>query len=111
VVDLVPITFAAAGDGTIVTAVDHKPKRTTRLQRLDNVRAHAQVTVLVDHYCDDWSALWWVRIRGTAVVVDEPAAELLGPLVAKYPQYQETRPAGPAIVITVEQIRSWSAGP
>jgi PPOX class probable F420-dependent enzyme len=111
VVDLVPITFAAVDDHTIVTAVDHKPKRTIRLQRLDNVRAHAQVTVLVDHYSDDWSTLWWVRIRGTAIVVDEPAADVVAPLVAKYHHYQDIRPAGPAIVITIDQVRSWSAVP
>jgi PPOX class probable F420-dependent enzyme len=64
-IDLVPITFAFVGD-TIVTAVDHKPKRTTHLQRLENIRRNPHVTVLVDQYADDWNALWWVRIRGDA---------------------------------------------
>ena len=64
-IDLVPITFAVVDDDSIVTAVDHKPKRTTRLQRLENIRKNPSVTVLVDHYDDDWSTLWWVRARGT----------------------------------------------
>src|SRR5438552_12363668 len=67
---VVPITFAIAGD-TIVTAVDDKRKRTTGLQRLRNVAAHPEVSVLVDHYDDEWSRLWWVRADGSARVVHE----------------------------------------
>jgi PPOX class probable F420-dependent enzyme len=107
-IDLVPVTFAFVDD-TIVTAVDHKPKRTTRLQRLDNIRAHPNVTVLVDHYEDDWSKLWWVRLRGTASVVDDPGEAALAPLISKYPQYRDVRPAGPAIVIAVADVTGWSA--
>jgi PPOX class probable F420-dependent enzyme len=108
-IDLVPVTFAFVDDTTIVTAVDHKPKRTTRLQRLENIRVHPQVTVLVDHYEDEWSNLWWVRLRGVAVAHERPGNALLEPLLAKYPQYTETRPAGPAIVISVTDVMGWSA--
>jgi PPOX class probable F420-dependent enzyme len=108
-IDLVPITFAFVDDDTIVTAVDHKPKRTTRLQRLDDIRSHPQVTLLIDHYEDEWSRLWWARLRGTAAVDEEPDDALLRPLVAKYPQYQDVRPAGPAIVIAVDDVVGWSA--
>src|SRR5205823_4279080 len=59
-IDLVPCAFAFVDDDTIVTAVDHKPKRTVRLQRLENIRKNSGVTVLIDHYDDDWSTLWWV---------------------------------------------------
>ena len=38
---------------------------TTSLRRLDNVRAHPAVSLLVDHYDDDWTRLWWVRVDGT----------------------------------------------
>ena len=101
-IDLVPVTFAAIDDRTITTAVDHKPKRTTRLQRLDNIRADHRVTVLVDHYDDDWSTLWWVRLRGTAEVDESPSDERLAPLVAKYAPYREIPPAGPLIVVTID---------
>ena len=111
-VDLVPIVFALVGD-RLVTAVDHKPKRTEHLRRLDNVRARPEVTVLVDHYDDaDWDALWWVRLRGRAVVV-EPThpvhGELVDALVARYDQYRDRRPAGPALVVEVLEWRGWSA--
>ena len=60
---LVPVTFAVAGD-MVYTAVDAKPKRTTALRRLANVAANPRVSLLVDHYDDDWSRLWWVRADG-----------------------------------------------
>jgi PPOX class probable F420-dependent enzyme len=110
-IDLVPITFALV-DGRLVTAVDHKPKTTTQLKRLDNIRANPEVSVLVDEYDDrDWGALWWVRLRGLAQVVEDGPlrdAAIEG-LVAKYPQYQAVAPAG--AVIAIEQVRWqwWSA--
>src|ERR671935_135408 len=60
---LVAITFAVDGD-EIITAVDHKPKRTVRLRRLANIEANPRVSVLADHYEDDWSGLWWARADG-----------------------------------------------
>ena len=64
---IVPICFAMSDDGdTLYTAVDEKPKRTRRLKRLDNIEANPQVEVLIDRYEEDWSKLWWVRLRGTA---------------------------------------------
>jgi subtilisin family serine protease len=64
--------FAVSGDA-IYSAVDHKPKRTTALRRLANVAANPRVALLVDHYDEDWTRLWWVRADGTARVLD-PAA-------------------------------------
>src|SRR3990170_1270448 len=69
---LVVVTFALSGD-TVVTAVDDKPKRTQQLQRLRNLQERPAATLLVDHYDEDWSQLWWVRLDGDAHVVrDEP---------------------------------------
>lgn len=109
-VDLVPCTFALTGDRW-VTAVDHKPKTTAALQRLANVRRDPRVTVLVDHYDDEWDRLWWVRLRGRAVVVDDEheRREAIGPLVTKYRQYHDRPPSGPAIVAEVDGWRWWAA--
>ena len=58
-------------DGEVVySAVDGKPKSTLALRRLDNVRAHPATTLLVDHYADDWSTLWWIRLDGRARVLE-----------------------------------------
>jgi PPOX class probable F420-dependent enzyme len=105
---VVPICFVLDGE-TLYTAVDEKPKRTRRLRRLENIEANPHVEVLIDHYEDDWSKLWWVRLRGTARIVEDPRAVDL--LVAKYPQYAERRPEGPVIAIHVEERSQWTSSP
>lgn len=107
---LVPIVFAL-DDRVIYTAVDRKPKRTTRLQRLRNVEANPFACVLVDHYADDWDELWWVRVRGPAQVAEgegerQRAVELLS---AKYRQHREEPPVGPVLALTCEEWVGWSA--
>jgi PPOX class probable F420-dependent enzyme len=106
---LVPVTFALAADLTVYLAVDHKPKTTRDLRRLRDIRANPAVSILVDHYEDDWTNLWWARADGTATIIDDPAA-MTAPvdlLVAKYPQYQQIRPAGPVIAIAVRHWLGW----
>ena len=108
-VRLVPICFVIV-DGWIASAVDHKPKRTGQLRRLDDMETAGTATVLVDHYDDDWSRLWWVRIRGRAVVHrehDDAAQVVLGALAAKYAQYRESPPAGTVYRIAMDEVRSW----
>jgi PPOX class probable F420-dependent enzyme len=108
---VVPITFALDGD-LIVTAVDHKPKRTTALKRLANIAENPRVSVLVDEYDDDWSRLWWARADGTASVVEPEPQErerLAQLLASRYEQYREQPPAGPAILVAVERWSGWSA--
>lgn len=105
---IVPICFAIEGD-TLYTAVDEKPKRTRRLKRLANIEANPRVEVLIDHYEDDWSRLWWVRLRGPARIVDDRRAVEL--LAAKYPQYRERPPAGPVIAVTIEERTEWTSSP
>jgi PPOX class probable F420-dependent enzyme len=108
---LVPITFAVDGDD-IVTAVDHKPKRTSGLRRLANIEANPRVTVLADHYEDDWSRLWWARADGLARVADPGSAEherAVSRLAARYPQYQERRPGDAVILISVSRWSGWRA--
>jgi PPOX class probable F420-dependent enzyme len=105
---VVPIVFAVAGD-VIVTAVDDvKPKRTRSLARLVNIAAEPRVSLLADHYDEDWSRLWWVRADGVATVVDgdTDAVALLG---ARYGQYRDQPPPGPVIRIQVECWTGWAA--
>jgi len=106
---LVPATFAVHGE-VVVIAVDHKPKTTTNLRRLRNIRENDQVSLLVDHYDEDWRRLWWVRVDGTARVLTDEAerAEPVAWLCAKYEQYRERPPTGPVIRIDVVKVVSWS---
>ena len=107
---LVPIVFALAGD-TLYSAVDRKPKRSRTLRRIENARARPDVTVLVDHYDEDWERLWWIRLRGRARVLDDgkERERALALLTAKYPQYREVPPDGPVLAVDVTQVRTWSA--
>ena len=107
---LVPIVFAL-DDETIVFAVDDKPKATRKLQRLANIRGDPRVSVLVDHYDEDWTAVWWVRVDGRARVVDAgPALDRAVALLAqKYHQYAAGPPPGPAVLIDAETWRWWSS--
>jgi PPOX class probable F420-dependent enzyme len=107
---VVPIVFALVGD-TVFSAVDAKPKRTTELQRLANVRAEPRCALLVDHYADDWRRLWWVRADGTAEVVEAPPAGHPGirALVQRFPQYRDEPPSGPLLVVTVQRWSGWAS--
>jgi PPOX class probable F420-dependent enzyme len=107
---LVPICFVLEGS-TLYSAVDQKPKISTRLRRLDNIRDHPSVSVLVDHYEEDWSRLWWVRLRGEARVLEDGAerARALALLTMKYAQYRDAPPDGPAIAVAVDDWRGWAA--
>jgi len=115
---LVPVVFAAvtgAGGDVIYSAVDAKPKRTTALRRLANVRANPRVALLVDVYDDArWDVLWWVRADGDGYVIepDEPEARhAVGLLVARYRQYRDAPPAGPVLAVRVTRWSGWTAGP
>jgi PPOX class probable F420-dependent enzyme len=110
---LVPITFVLL-DEVICSAVDEvKPKTTTRLARLADVERDPRVGIVVDHYADDWSALWWVRVDGTAAVHEggQLRERALRALVAKYPPYAAAPPSGPVLVVTATRWAGWSATP
>lgn len=111
---LVPVVFAVAagspgGDEVVYTAVDAKPKSTQRLRRLANIDNTPAVSLLVDHYADDWTQLWWVRVDGIATVHADGEAVQIGYrlLRAKYPQYQSVRLDGPVIRVAVRHWSSW----
>lgn len=105
---LVPVCFAVEGD-TVYSAVDDvKPKATIRLRRLANVAENPSVSLLVDHYSDDWSALWWVRADGRARVL-EAAPDAVALLAARYSQYRDAPPGGPVLAVDVERWSGWSA--
>jgi PPOX class probable F420-dependent enzyme len=107
---LVPVTFAWH-QGTAVWAVDRvKPKRHTRLRRLDDLAADARVAMLADHYAEDWAELWWVELQGTAATLaGEAAAAALDALAERYPAYRAERPPGPVVAVTPRRWAWWTA--
>lgn len=105
---VVPITFVLVGT-SLISAVDAKPKSTTRLRRVDNLARNPFASVVVDEYDDDWSQLWWARADGWGRLLPPAEVPEFGALVAKYEQYRREPPAGPAIVIIVDHWAGWSA--
>jgi PPOX class probable F420-dependent enzyme len=110
-VRLVPICFVVV-DGWLASAVDHKPKRTAQLRRLDDIEAIGSATVLVDHYDEDWTNLWWVRVSGRALVHRQPddvTVAVRAALIGKYPQYRDRPPTGAVYRVAMDQIGWWRA--
>lgn len=105
---LVPVVFAVH-QHVIYTAVDAKPKTTQRLRRLANIERNPRVSLLVDHYEEDWTQLWWVRADGDATIHHEGAARDAGQnlLRAKYAQYESVSLTGPVIAVVVRRWGSW----
>ncbi len=73
----VPIVFAQSR-GRLWSPVDGKSKQGGELVRVRNLRAHPQVSLLLDDYSSDWTQLWWIRI--------EVRAEVLQPALPKDPE-------------------------
>jgi PPOX class probable F420-dependent enzyme len=109
---LVPVCFALDGD-TAYSAVDAKPKRSERLARLANVQAEPRVALLADHYADDWTRLWWVRMDGRACELPDgdERRRALALLAERYPQYRAAPPAGPVLAVRAERWSGWRAAP
>ncbi|SDO80012.1 PPOX class probable F420-dependent enzyme, Rv0121 family [Nakamurella panacisegetis] len=106
---LVPVTFVLLDDG-IAFAIDHKPKSTTALRRLENIAVHPRVSFLVEHYDDDWERLWWVRADAEATAgTAENDLAAVDALAAKYPQYQDVRPTGVVVRSRILTLVGWSA--
>jgi PPOX class probable F420-dependent enzyme len=106
---LVPIVFVILGD-TLFSATDAAPRP---VKRLRNLEREPRVTVLVDLYDEDWSKVWWVRMRGTGRTVEgclerDHARRLLW---EKYPQFESVPPpeaAGPVMAVDVEEWSGWT---
>jgi PPOX class probable F420-dependent enzyme len=96
---------------TIYTPIDHKRKRTRRLQRLRNIEANPEAALLVDHYSESWDECWWVRLRGRARILhggDEyDHARAL--MMARYKQYSDAAQISPVIAIDIDEWVGWQA--
>ena len=117
---LVPVTFAVVETlpgivrtdpaALIVYAVDHKPKSTTALRRLENIASNPQVSFLVDSYDEDWDRLWWVRADALSETLDGRARlRAIAALRGKYRQYESTPPDGVVVGSTVVRWSGWLA--
>jgi PPOX class probable F420-dependent enzyme len=113
---LVPICFVLdPREPLLVTPLDDKPKAREDpldLARVRDIRERPEVAVLVDRWSENWARLAWLRLAGTARIVDPgegPDGAIEG-LRAKYPQYATHRlEARPLIAISIARATSWGA--
>jgi PPOX class probable F420-dependent enzyme len=105
---VVPCCFVLDAS-TIYSAVDAKPKSTLVLRRLQNLSSNSAASLLVDHYDEDWTALWWVRVDGNGRVADDDdeRQRALNLLAGKYHQYRSAPPPGPVLAIDIDGWRMW----
>jgi coenzyme F420-0:L-glutamate ligase/coenzyme F420-1:gamma-L-glutamate ligase len=112
---LVPMCFVLDGD-VMLSPLDEKPKSLDdprRLARVRDILAQPRVALLVHRWDEDWSHLGWVRLRGTASLLepgDPQHAAATVRLRAKYPQYAAHAIDGrPMIRIELDRASSWGA--
>jgi PPOX class probable F420-dependent enzyme len=110
---VVPICYAFDGE-TLFSAIDAKPKSRSPhgLKRIRNIRENAKVSVVIDRYDEDWSALRYVIIQGRAQLLTDGGEFARGVdlLLAKYPQYRAMgleREAGLMIRVDPTRVTEW----
>ena len=111
ILNLVPVCFYYDGQ-RFYTVIDQKPKRTSMLQlkRVRNILSNSNVALLIDHYEEEWSRLWYVLAIGLAHLVYtevERQPAMMG-LQQKYLQYRSMKiDKNPLICINPSKIIRW----
>ena len=112
---VIPVCFVFDGEA-IYSVLDGKPKSVSlrRLRRVRNISANPQVSLVVDHYEEDWSRLQYLMVSGGAELLElgEEWARAIAMLREKYPQYQAMDlDQSPVIKIAPLRYVPWSSGP
>ena len=112
---VVPICFVRDGDN-LYSVIDRKPKiaAATELKRVRNIIANPRVSVLMDHYEEDWSRLWYVLIRGIASILHKGPehARAIALLRQKYAQYDQMAIGDrPVIRVQTTRVVAWGNPP
>ena len=110
---LIPVCFAYDGSA-FYTALDQKPKQVPleELARVQHIRAHPEVALLIDEYREDWEQLWYVLVRGRAEILVSGEGQKTGlrMLREKYQQYSSLQllpENAPLIRITPARLIHW----
>ena len=112
---VIPVCYVFDGDA-IYSVLDAKPKSTPlrQLRRVRNILANPQVSLVVDHYEEDWSRLRYVLVSGEAGLLEagEEWSRAIVLLREKYPQYRDMNlDESPVIKITPVRFTPWSFEP
>jgi len=111
---VIPVCYVFNGE-SIYSVLDAKPKTVSlrQLRRVRNILANPQVSLVVDHYEEDWSRLQYLMVSGEAGLLEsgEEWALAIAMLREKYPQYQAMDlDQSPVIKIVPARFVAWSSG-
>ena len=112
---VIPVCYAFNGR-IIYSVLDRKPKNVAlgRLRRIRNILDNPRVSLVVDHYEDDWQSLGYLLITGHAeLLVDgSERVEAVKLLREKYHQYRAMDgDENPVIKLTPHRIIGWGKVP
>ncbi|HEV3484757.1 MAG TPA: hypothetical protein VG106_05075, partial [Vicinamibacterales bacterium] len=102
-----PVVFAVVGE-EIVSPIDHKPKTGEVMRRVRNLEVDDRITLLIDHWDEDWTRLLWLMVRGRATLDTDPPDDLMRLLNARYPQYAPDERHDALIRIRAERLSWWA---
>jgi PPOX class probable F420-dependent enzyme len=110
---VLPICYIVDGE-TLYSPTDAKPKRVPvqRLKRLQNIREHSQVALVIDDYDEDWTQLSYVLLHGNAAILTEGPlfTHAIAALREKYAQYHQMAiEDNPMIAVQLTRVVSWGA--
>ena len=103
----VPVVFALLDD-EIVSPIDHKPKSGMVMARVKNLARDDRVTLLVDHWDEDWTRLAWLMVRGRAIVDDDPSGPDMRAINDRFEQYEPDERHDALIRIRPVKLSWWS---
>ena len=112
---VIPFCYVFDGE-SIYSVLDGKPKTLPlrQLRRVRNILENPHVSVVIDHYEEDWSRLHFVLISGEARLLEagEEWLSAIALLRDKYPQYEQMDlDESPVIKIDPITYFPWSAKP
>ena len=110
---VIPICFVFDGND-FYSPIDEKPKRTApqKLKLIRNVLKNPQVSLVIDHYEENWRKLSYVLVSGKARMLLSGArhGKAVKLLRRKYSQYRKMRIDNlPMILIQPKRTTSWGA--
>ena len=106
-----PVVYAVSGDYVGVPIDKVKPKKSSRLQREDNLEADPRSSLLIEHWeVEDWTRLWWVRadLEHVPEPPDDVVDDLADRLARAVPQYAD-KPFHRVLVCRIVKTTGWAA--
>ena len=110
---VVPICYTIE-NSALHFLLDIKPKTVSpyQLKRVKNISQNPNVSVVVDHYSNNWNELAFVHLRGKATIIADfdKHSKVIESLRTRYPQYNQAAIEKSILVkVDIETAYPWGA--